>query len=332
MVRSILGSLTAGLPGLALAAGCCADVLLDQPLSLSDRQPLAQIFGLPGARSGLVVDEGVSEWRAAVDLANNFVRDQHGAESLVLDGESQRIEIGVRHGLGNGWEVGFTLPWIAQNGGALDNFIDDWHRVWGLPDGGRPDYRRRQLQFDYRRNGVTELDFTHARSGIGDLQLNAAYQLLSTPRTALSVAATLTLPTGDADDLTGTGAGSASVALAVTRADLFDLPVTLTANVGGSWLPRGDVLEDRQRTAAWFAAGELSWAVAQDWRLKAQLNAHSALYDSELTTLGSDSLQLLLGGSVRLSPRWVLDAAIGEDIVVDTAPDVTFQLALRSRF
>lgn len=308
-----------------------ADVL-DEPLQLSNQQPLVQLLNLPTMRSGAVLPADADVWRGAVDVANNWVRKQKDGESLVLDGESQRYTLGFRRGLGAGWEVGVALPWVSYNGGTLDNFIEGWHQFWGLPDGGRPDYSTRRLNYSYQRNGRTELDFHRAESGIGDAQINVAYQFFSDQQRAFSASATFNLPTGDVDKLTGSGEASAAIALAATYDQLFDLPLSVTGNMGAQWLPLTDVLSAEQKSSAWFAAAELNWAVAQDWRLKAQLQAHTALYDSALDALGSNSMQLLLGGSVQLSPHWMLDVAVGEDIAVDTAPDVTLQLALKARY
>lgn len=306
--------------------------LLDEPLQLGNQQPLAQLFNLPTMRSGAVLPVEATVWRGAVDVANNWVRAQDGDESLLLDGESQRYTLSARRGFGAGWEVGVAVPWISYNGGTLDNFIEGWHHFWGLPSGGRPDYSTRQLNFAYQRNGRTELDFQRAESGIGDAQINVAYQFLTDRQRAVSASATLNLPTGDVDKLTGSGNTSAALALAATYDRLFDLPLSITGNIGGQWLPRSNVLSAEQKSSAWFAAAELSWAVAQDWRLKAQLQAHTALYNSGLRALGSDSMQLVLGGSVQLSPRWILDVAVGEDVAVDTASDVTLQLALKAHY
>lgn len=315
-----------------LAVQAHADALLDEPLALSDRAPLVQRFNLPAMRSGELLAQGGLQWRTGVDVANNFVRDQSGTENLVLDGESQRYEFNVRYGLGAHWEIGAIVPWISYNGGALDNFIEGWHRAWGLPNGDRQDYATRQLQFLYQRSGRTELNFDRAEAGFGDVQLQIANQVLQTSRDNIALIATVNLPTGDDKKLTGAGGTSAGVLLAATHSDWLDLPLVLSANLGVQSLPRGDVFADRQKTSAWFGSGEIAWAAAQDWRLRAQINMHSAIYDSALTSLGATSTQLLLGGSVRLSPHWVLDAAVGEDIAVDTAPDVTLQLALKARY
>jgi len=316
--------------GLLALAAARADEILDQPLALSNRQPLVQIYNLPAARSGAVLAMDQTTARLGFDVANNFASAQRGSESIFLDGESRRIELGANRGIGNGWEVGFSLPWISYSGGSLDSFIEQWHSTFGLPDGGRPDYRRNQLRFQYQRAGTSELNFTNAESGIGDLQLNAAYSLASATDSAVALAAAINLPTGDADKLTGAEATNISLSLAATHYGVFGLPLTATANIGSMWLDRGAVLGDRQKSSVWFGAAEIGWAVADGWRLKAQLAAHTAFYSSELRELGADSVQLLLGGSVRLAPRWWLDIAAGEDIAVDTAPDITLQIALKA--
>lgn len=320
----------------ALACGAVNSPLaaspLDDPLALGNQQPFALIANIPAARSGALLGAGETTWRADIDVANNFVRDSRGGETLVLDGESQRYQLGARYGLNTRWEVGIDVPWISYNGGVADNFIEGWHKFWGLPNGGRPDYPSRQLNFSYRRNGVTELDYRRAQSGIGDVQFSAAYQWLHDQYNDIAWSFTASAPTGSANKLTGNGGGNLGVALAATRHRLFDLPLTATANIGAIWLPDGDVLGAQQKNSAWFASGEIGWAATQNLRLKIQLDANSALYDSKLTALGSDTLQLLLGGSLRLTQNWILDAAIGEDIRVDTAPDVTFHLALKSNY
>jgi hypothetical protein len=289
-----------------------------------------QLFNVPAARSGAVLtaDQGIA--RLGFDVANNFT-DSHGdREFVLLDGESRRVELGFSHGLGNGWEIGVALPWIDYRGGSLDRLIEDWHDAFGLPDGDRADSRRDRLDFRYARDGIAELDFNRSRSGIGDVQVHAAYSLLRGDEHDVALTTTLNLPTGDAEELTGADASNVGVSLAATQRALFGLPLTATGNIGAMWMEQGEVLGGLQKDVVWFGAAELGWAIADAWRLKLQVNAHSAFYDSELRELGDPAVQLLLGGSVRLAPRWYLDVAVGEDIAVNTAPDVTFQLALKA--
>lgn len=319
--------------GWALAGAFAGQALaaspLDEPLALSNRQPLVQLYGLPGARSGAVLATGASEWRLGFDVANNFTVSERGDEAIVLDGETRRLELGGRWGFGRGWEVGFQLPLVQHDGGGLDGFIEGWHDFWGLPDGDRPDYPRDRLRYRYQRDGDTLLDFHESESGVGDLQLNAAYTLMRGAGGDVALAAAVNLPTGDADKLTGADATSVALTLAASSPSLWGTPLAGHASGGVLWLERGDVLGALQEDQVWFGSVGVSWAAGENWRLKAQLEAHTAFYDSGLKELGDDSLQLLLGGSARLSRHWLLDLAVSEDIAVDTAPDVVFQLALR---
>lgn len=306
-----------------------SDQGLDRPLALSNRYPLVQIHGLPGARDGTVLASAQTEARIAVDVANNFVDESANGETLVLDGETRRAEFGARIGLGHGWEVGAMLPVIEQTGGNLDSFIAGWHKFWGLPDGGRPGTPRNQLNYRYQRNGVTELDFQRAQSGIGDLQLSAANQLWQNHQTQIALAATVKLPTGDADKLTGDGATTTDITLAASTQNLFGSGLRGYANAGVLWMQRGDVLADRQNDTVYHGSAGLGWLVWDGLELKAQLDTHTAFYKSDLRALDSDAITLTLGGSARLSSHWLLDIGVGEDLRVDTAPDVVLQLALR---
>ncbi|MDB6060022.1 MAG: hypothetical protein JWM78_125 [Verrucomicrobiaceae bacterium] len=320
-----------GFAAVLIAAGVQVQAeVIDEPLQLSNRQPFVQLFNLPPMRSAEVLPAAATEWRGAIDVANNFVREHRDDEQLFFDGESQRYELSARYGIGHNVELGVSVPWISCNGGALDGFIDDWHRWWGLPRGGRPDFRSHQVAFNYQRDGHTEFNFANAESGFGDVQISAAWQWIKSSQNAVALSGYINLPTGDVDKLTGTGKTSAGFSVAATHDRLFDLPLALSANIGAQYLPRVDVLREEQKQYAWFADTEINWVVAQDWRLKAQLQTHSAIYDSGLRALGTNPVQLLLGGSVKLSPHWMLDTAVGEDVLVDTAPDVTLQLALRA--
>lgn len=309
-----------------------ADALLDEPLSLSERSPLVQRFNLPGMRSGQLLTAGQSQWRLGADLSNNYVRDSAGSEVLVFDGELQRYEFGVRYGLDAQWEVGIMLPWVAYHGGVLDSFINRWHSLWGLPDHDRSNYPSDQLQFTHASNGKIDFEFDRAQSGFGDMQLQIANQIVQTESNSLALIASVNLPTGDDEKFTGSGGTSIGLLLAATHSELFDLPLTLSANIGAQTLPDSDVLSDRQKNSAWFGSGEIAWAYTTDTRLRVQINTHSAIYDSALTSLGETSTQLLLGGTVRLDSHWALDIALSEDIALDTAPDISLQLALKARY
>ena len=77
-----------------------------------------------------------------------------------------------------------------------------------------------------------------------------------------------------------------------------------------------------------FGALGVGWR-AYDWLdLKAQVDAHSSHYDSDLDQLGGAALLLTVGGSIHLdgdSRR--IDISIGENLTTDTVPDFMINLA-----
>lgn len=309
------------------AANAQSEALL-QPLAMGDHAPLAQIHGLPAPRGGALLEAGRTQTRLGVELANNYVRSDHDGEALIQDGESLRTDLAFDAGLGD-WEIGVTLPWIQQGGGTLDGFIEGWHDTFGLPDGDRPDYPRDRIQYRYQRGNTVLLDFHDRESGIGDLQLAAAYQLWRDNESAIALAATVKLPTGDADRLTGDDATATDLTVAASTQRLFGSSLYGYVNAGMQWLETGDVLSDMQRDQIWHMSGGLAYPASNSVVLKLQIDLHQSFYRSDLTALGADSAFIVVGGSVQLAPHWLLDIGVGEDIHVDTAPDVTLQAAVR---
>ena len=171
------GVLAAILSVLAAVAG--ADELT--PFYHSNQHPLVQIFGLPRAEGGYVTPAGTWRSRFGIDIANNFTTGSDGEEDLLLDGETYRVNLGLRRGLGGRLEVGIDVPYVHHSGGVLDDVIDGTHDLLGL-DSGRSRYRRNDiLDYRYTIGGTDRVRVTSSGGGIGDVSLSAA---LARPPTA----------------------------------------------------------------------------------------------------------------------------------------------------
>ena len=95
----------------------------------------------------------------------------------------------------------------------------------------------------------------------------------------------------------------------------------------------GAVLAGQRRNLAGFGSLGFGWAPGDRVALKIQADAHTSLYkNSNLQEIDSGSVQLVIGGALQLAEKTTLDLAVNEDVIVDTAPDVVFHLALRTRF
>ena len=108
---------------------------LFEPFSTSNLSPLVQPYGIPASRSALQAGHGRLNWHIRTELANNFTKGTDGSEAISIDGETWRSTVSLRYGITDQWEVALDLPYIRQDGGSLDSFIEDWHGWFGLPNG-----------------------------------------------------------------------------------------------------------------------------------------------------------------------------------------------------
>ncbi|ALC15353.1 hypothetical protein DSOUD_0564 [Desulfuromonas soudanensis] len=316
-----------------------ADAELLAPFSLSNQSPLIQIFGLPGAAESTVLAPGKTAAALRLFLASNNTGSSDNSESLLFDGETSRLTLEVRHGIGNDFEVGVEIPWVMHRKGFLDRFIVDWHDTFNLPQGGRDERPVDRLAYRYSRDGVELVNVDESTEGFGDLRLTAAWQLSrreepSGARSALALHSSLKLPTGDSDRLLGSGSTDLALWLSAENSWRASLGRgSLYGAAGMMLLSDGRVLPGQQRNLAGFATLGSGWAPWERLALKVQLDGHTPFYGgSDLDELASPTAQLTLGGTLGLWPEGWLDLGVGEDLAVRTSPDVVFHLALRTAF
>jgi len=332
-IALLLLALSVMVPGTSSLAAAM-DII---PFQSSNQSPLIRVFGLPAIDSAIVVPTGRFEGTLTSDVTNNSTSDISQTDAVLLDGETYRFNLSARYGIAPGFQVGIDIPYLANSGGFLDSFIEDFHDAFGLPQGIRKSSPRNRLLYQYTRNGVTKVLVNDGSNGIGDIRLSGAWQLYyqgtEAPR-AVALHASIKLPTGNSNRLFGSG--STDFSLWLTASDDYRLPLghlTVYGAAGGMALTDGDVLKDQQRNLAGFGSLGLGWSPLQWLALKVQADAHTSFFTgSSLKQVNSGSVQLVAGGTIGVSEKTFLDVGISEDVWVDTAPDVVFHLALRSRF
>lgn len=308
---------------------------LFEPFSTSNLHPFVQLHGLPATRSASLAAQGEIAWQLETAIANHFTSSIEGNEAVVIDGETYRLRATLSYGLTERLEATLTVPYVKHEGGSLDSFIENWHDLFGLPNGGREDVPQDQLNFLHRNTQFAgdQIGLTDDSSGLGDIQFSLGYQLAENDRRSWSTRAGVKFATGDANDLTGSGGTDYFASLHVSDQQAFRHPDwRFHGTLGVLSLGDSEVLEAQLEDTVVFGSGTLAWHTWTRVSLKAQIDFHSAFYDSSLRELGDDSAQLSLGGSILLGEKTFLDISVAEDIITDTAPDVVFQFALRSRF
>jgi len=307
------------------------------PFYTFNQAPLISIYGLPYIGDAQVAAKGVGDLRLTMDLANSYIRETsaNASESIVLDGESLRLTLSGHYGIGSRVELGIDVPFIIVGGGFLDNFIQDFHQTFSLPNGGREDAPDNRILYKYQKNGVTLLDMEQSGQGLGDMRFSAGWQVYQSAdkQNNLALRASLKLPTGDTGIMLGSG--STDLALWVvgnTGGHLSLGQYKLFGAAGGMEMTRGRILPDQQRSLVGFGELGLGFSPAQWIELKFQANYNSPFYsNSDLKQIYYSSLQLTFGGALNFTSKTSLDIGITEEVLVDT-PDVVFHLSLQHRF
>lgn len=297
---------------------------LAAPFSGGNPASLARQAALPDPAPQAVLDPGRVQWTAAVDIANEYAREKDADEDLEFDGESRRLRLGWRRGLGAGWEAGIEVPLLSTGGGALDSWIEDWHQSFGLPNGGREQVPQDRYRYRYSRGGNLLLDVDTGGSGLGDIALGLGRSLGG----ACVLRGLLKLPTGDAARLLGGTAGAA------VWLDIGALPegrAAAAVSAGVAVNGRSDVLPDQQVRTIPFGALHLQLPVTARVSLQGRVLAHAAPYrGSDLHSLSRPGAPSSLG--LRLRTRSAnFDFGFQEDPAVYASPDFTLYLAVSGR-
>lgn len=294
------------------------------PFVFREQNPLLAGLGLPSTLPSRIS----YGWSGGVDVywGSTAIMQDRGNEALLVDAETREARVTLQGSIKDvvGWHL--QIPYRYTGGGNLDGFIDNWHDIFGLPDGARSALPSDRIGIAYTRAGTRLLDSTSSASGLGDIHAAFGYPIHSSPPSALIGWLDIKLPTGDADKFTGSGTTDVSLVLS-GRHRLSDR-WSIFGQAAGTWLGDGDLLPEQQRSVVWSG---MAGASVQTWRglsLKAQVDAHSAAYDSDLDFFG-DAVVLTVGGDYRFDSGWRLDLGVSEDIAVEHSPDVVFLLTLK---
>jgi len=293
-------------------------------LATRDLNPILQPIYLPaytpyGSGNGWRIDHSFY-------VTNTSQKENKGDESLTIDVENYRYELGLRYRKDN-WLGQVNVPYMANSGGELDGAIEGWHDLFGLPNGDRDDFSRNQIDVEYARDGVVEYSQDKSSSGLADISLALGYQLSEETRYFVGIE----LPTGSESNYSGNEA--IDFATWLTHQELVDAEWTVYGLLGVSFPGDDGHLEGLVVDEIWIAQLGTQYSFTDAVAGTVQLDWHSkTIDDSELTAFG-DSLQIQVGlGFLKLIDDHRLDLFFSEDIKVESAPDISFGIRLAREF
>ncbi len=300
---------------------------------LRNQNPFLQIFGLPPIQSATLAADGIVNYDLSFDLANHADAGDNEVEDFIIDGESYFLTLSYRRGVTDRLELGFDLPLVAHADGFMDNFVEGWHDTFGMSNTKRTGPSN-QLRFFYANAGTTQYDLSSPSVGIGDIQLTAAMPLRKASDVdglSVAVRSSLKLPTGDPDELRGSGAIDFSVGIyASDSRTLWQRRLDLSGFAGALLLGDGEVLSSIQRSAVPYGGIAATWHMTENLGITTQLYAQGKYFDSDLEELGGNSVQLAVGGDYRLPKRGLsLSLALVEDVFANATTDFALHFSLR---
>jgi hypothetical protein len=294
------------------------------PLPTRDQNPFLAGFGLPGAQEARLPAQ--STWNLDFNWGSTALVQNRATESLVVDAESRELRLSFTHRIAQRWSLELELPYRYTGGGNLDSFIDEWHDVFGLPEGARPTQPRDRLRMQYSRAGETLIELDTTTEGLADASVALAYALRDSESTAVSASLAVKVPSGKNHWLNSSGAVDVSAILAAERR--LSERWTLSGQLSTTWLGNGDLLPQLQRELVWGGHASAQFSVTPALELIVQVDGHTRAFDSELEFF-DDALVATLGGQIHFSDGWTLSMGVSEDILVEHSPDVVFVIGVR---
>ena len=293
-------------------------------LATRDLNPMLQPLYIP-AYTPYSTGKG---WRIdhSMFVTNTSQIENKGNENLVLDIENYRYELGFRY-RNDQWLGQVDIPFMANGGGELDSVIEDWHDLFGLPNGDRDDLPHDDINVEYSRDGEVEYSQDKSSSGLADISLALGYQLTEGTRYFVGIE----LPTGSASDYSGNE--TIDYATWLTHEMPVDAALSFYGMLGVSFPGDDGNLEGLVVDEIWVAQLGTQYFFNDGITGTLQLDWHSeTIDDTDLTAFG-DSLQIQVGlGFLKLFDNHRLDLFLSEDIKVESAPDITFGLRLAREF
>ncbi|MDQ7073821.1 MAG: DUF3187 family protein [Gammaproteobacteria bacterium] len=295
-----------------------------QPLATVNQNPLLQSVALPTPASSQLLAQGKHALQLRHDWSNTLNVERNRLEELLIDSESQQTTLRFDYGLNSHWNLALSLRYLTLSAGQLDAFIDDFHDLFGFPQGARPFYSRDQFQLLYQRGGIESVNITTAQSGVQDLRVAVGTPLQQTPKHQSTLWFELKLPSNQSALFNN---NTVSLSSQWSQNNQWNSHWRSQHSLGLLWLEQGHFLPKLQNSLIGFGSSGLSYRYSPLLEFTLQLDGHSALFNkTDLTFLGS-SVQLAMGGSLYFSAKQRLDIAVVEDIQVGASPDVNFHLA-----
>lgn len=252
----------------------------------------------------------------------NSIDDQNNPEvtdRVIVDAEVQRLELRVKYGLADHWEVAASLPYLWMGGGYLDPAISSVEKTLGLMPRARRIRGHDEFRYLVRLSGQNVVDETDTmRHGFADIPLQLKYQFRDQPDGWFPQAAVrglLKLPTAT-DPLLGNRRVDGGIGLLAEQPIGSRVRLLINADVTTAHLPTPMKAVDLYPVmVSGIFAIEHAITRRATWEVQYAVSSNPyPKFHEFMTALNSEPMGIGLGWTYRLRPHTRLTLMAGENI------------------
>ncbi len=313
-----------------LLGACVHDSEFRGPMPVRNQHPAQLTVLHMDPASAEVLPAGVVRMRAGASYSSLFLTGQGSGNRFSMDGEILRARWTGTVGLGRGFQLTAEAAAGHTTGGFLDDFVQDWHDFFHLPDQNRGQAQNGVFDVIAEYQGQIAWRQREETLRFMDLPLTLTWNAVP-PRTGgigLALRGAVELPTGDQDRGFGNGELDWAVGLVGEwRVETF----AVTGHVQHTFAGTPD-----QARAVGFGVRDVT-----TFGLGLELPLTSALTGLVQTEVETSTLRALnfervareqwllwMGARARLAEDWYLELALGEDLRGFVSPDFTAWLSV----
>lgn len=249
--------------------------------------------------------------------------------SVGLDMEVTEVDLRFRKNMLNTIELGIDVPILSFNSGFMDDFLENYHRLFGFHDYGRSDRPMNSFLYEIRKNNTLLFKAGGGGVGIGDIRLMMKKTLLTGDPT-FSVRFDIELPTGSTAKGFGNGSLDAGIGLLLDKR----LGETCMTYVNAGVVFPGDLKWKERLSLKKFAYGAFGVEAAlwDTFSLLGQVFVQGSPFPHmNIGTMDRTAVLLTLGGRYRAGKN-AFEFSLTEDPNTAGAPDFSLSFSYKRSF
>lgn len=177
------------------------------PLAVKTNGPIVATLLQFRPRTAETTPVGRLRLELTTEYSSMFENGTDGSSRVLFDGEILRVGVALRTGISPTTDVEVELPVSYASSGFLDSFIESWHELFGLPNGGRESRDEGEYDMRVRVDGQQVYALEGDELAFGDVPIVVTQRIVEEKESGFSVdlRGGIELPTGSESSGVGNG-------------------------------------------------------------------------------------------------------------------------------